>query len=83
MPPFPGSDPPQPPQPHHLRPESGYHTAVDAASRFLSYGPRSQAEVRRRLSRRFPQELVDTVKEALRHKNYLNDEEFARQWRIH
>jgi len=63
------------------RPESVYSAAVDAACRFLSFRPRSEAEVRRRLMRRFPAELVDQVIEDLRSKNYLNDEEFARRWR--
>ena len=64
------------------RPESDYSAAVDAACRFLSFRPRSEAEVRRRLTRRFPAELVDRVIEALRNKNYLDDEEFARRWRL-
>ena len=64
-------------------PESGYAAAVDTACRFLSFRPRSEAEVRRRLTRRFPPELVDRVIEALRDKNYLDDEEFARRWRLH
>ena len=64
------------------RPESDYSAAVDAACRFLSFRPRSEAEVRRRLMRRFPAELVDRVIEALRNKNYLDDEEFARRWRL-
>ncbi len=62
-------------------PESGYAAAVDAACRFLSFRPRSEAEVRRRLMRRFTAELVESVIEALRSKNYLDDEEFARRWR--
>lgn len=64
-------------------PKSGYAAAVDAAWRFLSFRPRSEAEVRRRLTRRFPKDLVDRVIEALRDKNYLDDEEFARRWRLH
>jgi len=64
------------------RPESDYSAAVDAACRFLSFRPRSEAEVRRRLMRRFPAELVNRVIEALRNKNYLDDEEFARRWRL-
>ncbi len=62
--------------------ESGYAAAVDTACRFLSFRPRSEAEVRRRLMRRFPAELVDRVIEALRNKKYLDDEEFARRWRL-
>ena len=56
---------------------------MDAACRFLTFRPRSEAEVRRRLSRRFPPELVDRVIQALRDKKYLDDEEFARRWRLH
>jgi regulatory protein len=55
---------------------------MDAAFRFLSFRPRSEAEVRRRLTRRFPAELVDRVVQALRNKKYLDDEEFARRWRL-
>ncbi|MFB3097304.1 MAG: regulatory protein RecX [Dehalococcoidia bacterium] len=64
------------------RPESDYSAAVDAACRFLSFRPRSEAEVRRRLMRRFPAELVNRVIEVLRNTNYLDDEEFARRWRL-
>ena len=53
------------------RPESVYSAAVDAACCFLSFRPRSEAEVRRRLMRRFPAELVDHVIEDLRSKNYV------------
>ena len=60
--------------------ESSLAAAMDAACHFLSFRPRSEAEVRRRLARRFPAELVDRVIDALRSKNYLNDEEFARRW---
>ena len=85
MQPFSGSEPRQLPRSHapQLGPEPGYPTAMDAAYRFLSYRPRSEAEVRRRLSRRFPPDLVDRVIEGLRNQNYLNDEEFALRWRIH
>lgn len=64
-------------------PESSYAAAMDAACRFLSFRPRSEAEVRRRLTRRFPPELVERVIEALLNKNYLDDDEFAWRWRLH
>ena len=64
-------------------PDSNYGAAVDAACRFLSFRPRSEAEVRRRLTRRFPPDLVDRVIEALRNMNYLDDDDFARRWRLH
>ena len=89
MEPYSGSDCRKPaPELAHSSPdceglECDYAAAVDAACRFLSFRPRSEAEVRRRLSRRFPPELVDRVIEALRDKEYLDDEEFARRWRLH
>ena len=73
----------EPSQASSSEPESGYAAAMDAACRFLSFRPRSEAEVRRRLTRRFAPELIDRVIEALRDKNYLDDEEFARRWRLH
>ena len=64
-------------------PESNYAAAMDAAWRFLSFRPRSEAEVRRRLMRRFPPELVERLITALLGMNYVNDEEFALRWRKH
>ena len=64
-------------------PEAGFAAVMDAACHFLSFRPRSEGEVRRRLTRRFPPELVDQAIEALRNKKYLDDEEFARRWRLH
>ena len=62
--------------------EPSFATAVGAACRFLSFRPRSEAEVRRRLTLRFPPELVDRVVEVLRNKKYLDDDEFAGRWRL-
>ena len=58
-----------------------FQQAQDAALRFLSYRPRSEAEVRRRLSRHYPPELIERVIAALREQRYLDDVTFARYWR--
>ena len=61
--------------------ESGYAAALNKACHFLSFRPRSEAEVRRRLTRRFPLDVVDRVIETLGNWGYLDDQEFARRWR--
>ena len=55
--------------------------ALDAALRFLSYRPRSEAEVRRRLSKRFPGSSVDNAIITLREQGLLDDAAFAQFWR--
>ena len=55
--------------------------ALQRAFKFLSYRPRSEAEVRTKLGRLgFPQKSVDTTLEKLRSLSLLNDEAFARGW---
>ena len=55
--------------------------ALRRAFKFLSYRPRSEAEVRTKLGRLgFPQKSVDTTLEKLRSLSLLNDEAFARDW---
>ncbi len=56
-----------------------YETALqDAAYRLLSYRMRSTAELKNRLLKKgFPLENIDRLIEKLKHKNYLNDAEFA------
>jgi len=54
---------------------------LNAAYRYLSYRPRSEAELRLRLQRRgFPAEHIEAVMAKLREQGLLNDEEFARFW---
>ena len=60
-----------------------YQRARAAALRFLSYRPRSEAEVRTRLRRRFPAPVVQQVIDTLREQDLLNDPTFARQWKEH
>ncbi|HEX5021347.1 MAG TPA: regulatory protein RecX [Candidatus Binatia bacterium] len=53
------------------------------ALRYLGYRPRSEAEVRRCLSRRgCAPGAVDSVIEKLRSLHYLNDGTFARNWAL-
>lgn len=54
---------------------------LDIALRFLTYRPRSEAEVRRRLLRAYPEDVVEDTIVHLRSKELLNDVAFARFWR--
>lgn len=55
--------------------------SLQRAFKFLSYRPRSEAEVRTKLSQLgFPQKSIDTTLEKLRSLNLVNDEIFARSW---
>ena len=51
-----------------------------AALRLVSYRPRSEAEVRERLSRRFPPPAVDGALQSLKRAGLLDDTDFARLW---
>ena len=54
---------------------------VDAGLRLLTYRPRSEEEIRRRLSRRFPPPLVEEAIVVLTKRELLDDAGFARFWR--
>ena len=57
-----------------------HDAAWGTALRLLSYRPRTEREVRDRLARRFPQDIVLGVVEALRAEGLLDDARFASQW---
>ncbi len=58
-----------------------FHRAYESALNFLSYRPRSEAEVRQNLQRkRFAPERIDEVIEKLRGAGLLDDAAFARYW---
>lgn len=61
-------------------PDPIFIQAKDAALRLLAYRARSEAEVRRRLSRRYPLDVIEKVIESLRGTGHLNDESFSRFW---
>ncbi|MFQ6101951.1 MAG: RecX family transcriptional regulator [Anaerolineae bacterium] len=55
--------------------------AYERALNFLSYRPRSEAEVRRNLHKKnLDDEVIETVVERLTRAGLLNDREFARYW---
>ena len=57
-----------------------FQRARDAALRFISYRPRSEAEVRKRLRRTFPDHVVDGVAADLVERSLIDDVEFAAGW---
>jgi regulatory protein len=57
--------------------------ALKRAFKFLSYRPRSEAEVRAKLAKLdFSEEITATTLERLRSLKLLNDETFARNWTL-
>jgi len=67
--------------PNSLGGEEHLAKARDAALRFLTYRARSEAEVRRRLGKKYSPAIVDQVIEALLRQHFLDDTSFAQQWR--
>lgn len=62
-------------------PSASYPDALQAALRFVSYKPRTVAEVRRRVGRDFQQPAVEQALASLKRYGYLDDTEYASQWR--
>lgn len=58
-----------------------YPDALRVALRFVSFKPRTVAEVRRRVGREFEQPVVEQVLTSLKRYGYLDDVEYASQWR--
>lgn len=54
--------------------------ATAAAIRFISYRPRTEAEVRARLRRHYPPQIIDSVVQELVDRSMLDDSQFARSW---
>ena len=59
----------------------GYGQAIQVALRYVSFKPRTITEVRRRVGRDFEQPVVEQVLASLQRYGYLDDAEYARQWR--
>lgn len=53
---------------------------MDIALRFLSYRPRSEAEIRARLGRRFEGWVVESVLQKLKELGFIDDLAFAQFW---
>ena len=58
-----------------------YAQAMRTALGYVSFKPRSIAEVRKRVGRDFEQPVVERVLDSLKRYGYLDDAEYARQWR--
>lgn len=64
-----------------LRDEDEIGQAVDRAARFLSYRPRSTAEVRRNLADKdTPEPVIEAAVQRLNKMGYLDDRAFAKFW---
>ena len=64
-----------------LQQQDEVERAYERALNFLSYRPRSEAEVRRNLRKKnLGDETIETVVERLTQAGLLNDREFARYW---
>jgi regulatory protein len=64
-----------------LQMQDGVERAYERALNFLSYRPRSEAEVRRNLRKKnVADEVVESVVERLERAGLLDDREFARYW---
>jgi regulatory protein len=64
-----------------LRNQDEIERAYERALNFLSYRPRSEAEVRRNLrGKNLEEEVVESVIERLKRAGLLDDREFARYW---
>ena len=59
---------------------SQYDAAWGTALRLLGYRPRTEREVRDRLARRFSEDVVADVVEALTEQGLLDDARFSSQW---
>jgi regulatory protein len=65
-----------------LKEEEAHLQAVERAVNYLSFRPRSQAEVRRYLRRKAtPPQIIEAVLERLQRQDYVNDRVFASFWR--
>ena len=67
--------------PDSLDGEEHLAKAKDAALRFLTYRARSEAEVRRRLAKKYGPEIIEQVIETLLRQHFLDDSSFAQEWR--
>ncbi len=58
-----------------------YPEALRVALRYVSFKPRTVSEVRRRVGRDFEQPVVEQALASLKRYGYLDDAEYATQWR--
>lgn len=69
-------------EPREINPEKARQKTFDRAVNLLTYKPRSIAELRERLLEKdwTNAEIVDAVLDKLKEYNYINDEEFAKNF---
>ena len=66
---------------NELMEADGIESAYQKALHFISYRPRSIAEVRKNLAARdIPEDLIDETIQRLKNNSVLNDLNFAREW---
>jgi len=64
-----------------LQMQDAKEAAFQQALRLLSYRPRSEAEIRKKLAEKgFDQTVIHTVVDHLKTSNYLGDKDFAQEW---
>lgn len=63
-----------------LRQRDSVEHAADRALDLLSYRPRTEAELRQRLTEKYDEETVAAVMERMRRSGLVDDQEFARYW---
>ena len=61
--------------------DTSVSNAKQEAFRFLAYRARSQAEVHRKLAKRYSEEVIDRVIAELLEQRFLDDAAFAKEWR--
>lgn len=66
---------------NYLKNLDAFQRCMDAALNFLSYRPRSEMEIRQRLTRRgFEIYIVNHVLKQLKEQSLINDKEFGKYW---
>ena len=64
-----------------LQAEDQYESAYQRSLHFLNYRPRTQAEIRRKLSEHeIPGDVIERILQRLMELNLLDDERFAKSW---
>jgi regulatory protein len=66
---------------NRLKQQDTFEVAYQRGLRLLSYRPRSEVEIQRKLSEQgFDQPVVDATIQRLKENNFLGDEKFAQDW---
>lgn len=66
---------------NRLKQQDTYEVAYQKGLRFLSYRPRSEAEIHRKLSEHgFDAPVVEAAIQRMKENGYVGDDQFAREW---